>query len=278
MRRALIFAHYDPNGGISPLAEHLLKSAAALASCVVFVSDSILTASAHSIASNISDRVLTRNNYGYDFVSYKLGLEALRELHPGLPFDELIFCNDSVFGPVVDLASWILSAADLPEAAWAATLSYEKCKHMQTYFFAVRPKLFRDPVFWKFWEDVRVLPSKKKIILEYEIGLSKWLAKNNYNIAGMFDIARLSYASLVRELLAVHKWSNINDLKWCLTHARELNPTHYFARRMLKDGHPFIKRDLVRTNPMKLNLSSILGNLAPSWRAALQECGSAAEP
>ncbi|WP_439107106.1 rhamnan synthesis F family protein [Congregibacter sp.] len=43
--------------------------------------------------------VLVCETFGYDFMSYRLGIEQLFLA----AFDELLLCNDSVYGPVYTL-------------------------------------------------------------------------------------------------------------------------------------------------------------------------------
>jgi rhamnosyltransferase len=76
-RRAFVIAHYDSAGRI---ALHLRALAGHLASLgrVVFVSTQLAPHEARALPKAVE--VITRPNEGYDFFSYKRGIEALGDL------------------------------------------------------------------------------------------------------------------------------------------------------------------------------------------------------
>ena len=98
MPRALILAHYDQDGLIDPHVIQALQIYRRLVDRLVVVSTA--ASSLPPAAANLVDDFVTRPNKGYDFCSWKLGLERLLPHHE---FDEIVFCNDSVYGP---LSKW----------------------------------------------------------------------------------------------------------------------------------------------------------------------------
>ena len=95
IKRALIFAHYDRDGVIDPHVQYALQCYREVVNCLIVVSTSA-TALPESIAQHV-DQFISRPNKGYDFCSWKKGMESLGDYRQ---FDEIICCNDSVYGPL----------------------------------------------------------------------------------------------------------------------------------------------------------------------------------
>jgi rhamnosyltransferase len=72
---AFVIAHYHPQGKLAADLFALIRHLSALASRVVLVStclSAVCTAKVRPFA-----QVIARENFGYDFWSYRVGLEAL---------------------------------------------------------------------------------------------------------------------------------------------------------------------------------------------------------
>ena len=100
MARALVFAHYDRDGLFDP---YVIDALHAFRCCMDHVTV-VSTSAQHLPAALVPlvDRFIARQNVGYDFCSWRAGLAALE---PTEQFDEIICANDSVYGPLFDLAS-----------------------------------------------------------------------------------------------------------------------------------------------------------------------------
>ena len=78
INRALIFAHYDRDGVIDPHVQYAIKCYREVVNRLVVVSTSA-TALPGSIAQHV-DHFISRPNKGYDFCSWKEGIEVTRRL------------------------------------------------------------------------------------------------------------------------------------------------------------------------------------------------------
>ncbi|MFN9074132.1 MAG: rhamnan synthesis F family protein, partial [Hyphomonadaceae bacterium] len=77
MNRALIFAHFDKDGLVDPYVIHALTVYRQYFSLVVFVTVSDLSESEVDKLKFLADRVIQRENYGYDFGSWRVGFEGV---------------------------------------------------------------------------------------------------------------------------------------------------------------------------------------------------------
>ena len=91
VRRLCVFAHYDKDGIVDPYVYAYLKALRPFMERIIFVSVSI---SDHFQASEFTDmgvEVITRDNIGHDFMSWKLALSGVNFQE----YDELFQVNDS---------------------------------------------------------------------------------------------------------------------------------------------------------------------------------------
>ena len=118
MKRAILLAHYDRDGIIDPYviaaAEEYRRFADKLV--LVSVSAKVLPPDLYSVV----DEFVPRDNVGYDFGSWRAGLEAIGTVSD---FDEIICVNDSVYGPLFDLAPAITSPRHRDADFWGMTIS-----------------------------------------------------------------------------------------------------------------------------------------------------------
>ncbi len=264
MRRAVIMAHYDQDGLIDPYLEHLLTALREVAEVIYLVSTAELNTDAQARAAGLVDRLILRENVGYDFYSLKIGREALRGDFPDLPFDEIIFCNDSLYGPLVPLPEILRRSEQLSAPVWGLTLGREpsaKTQFLQSYWFALRAELFDHPAIERFWQDLEILPRKREVIYKHEIGFSELLQREKIAYQALFDLRQFSTARIYRYLLSQIPWSRPWPI-W-LRYAmhcrlpRFLIPTHHLAAFLLDRGYPFVKIGLLRDNALQLNLEDV---------------------
>lgn len=171
VKRLCVFAHFDKDNIVDEYVLFYLRDIRKVADRVVFVSASSLNSETISRLKNICDSVIIRKNEGYDFASWQTALksETLKD------FDELILCNDSVYGPLLPLE--LVFGAMRGESCdfWGMTGSHDIAYHIQSYFLVFKKTILDSGVFQKFWESTNIPQSKKEVIKLCEIGLSQTL-------------------------------------------------------------------------------------------------------
>ena len=192
---------------------------------VIFVStaEGLKEESTHTIERYCKD-IIVKKNIGYDFGAWKTGID-----HLGLglnDYEQLILCNDSVYGPLFDLENIFdeMKANDL----WAMTDNYEIEYHLQSYFMVYNKKAFTHRIFQEFWKNIKIYHNKQMLIENNEIGFSQEMMNSG-----------LSYSSYY-----VAKDKNyVNALQY---HWEDLISNHTF---------PFLKKELIKRNPLNLNIN-----------------------
>jgi len=203
--------------------------------------------------------VLIRRNYGYDFGAWREGFEQL-----GLPREDTEFAvmaNDSVYGPLRPVKE-IVDRLDFSQVdAWGCTETWQTRYHLQSYFLAFSRAVLESPAWRRFWAGVRSTPSKTLVIQRYEIGLSQALIRTGFSVRALWpydDLTEDIELPLITEDLPEGTLLDpLRDVR--RAHARHvrtaaafripLNPTSDLWRQLLRAGFPFIKRELLRSNP-----------------------------
>gem|GEM_PF-841805 len=171
VKRLCLFAHFDKDNIVDEYVLFYLRDIRKVADRIVFVSASPLAAETISRLKNICDSVIIRKNEGYDFAGWQTALksETLKD------FDELILCNDSVYGPLLPLERVFGAMREESCDFWGITSSYDIAYHIQSYFLVFKKTVLDSAVFQKFWESTNIPQSKKQVIRLCEIGLSQTL-------------------------------------------------------------------------------------------------------
>lgn len=190
MKRAVIFAHYDKQNIIDDYVVYYLKALREIVDELVFVSccSDLDTGSIGGIVS----KIIVESHKEYDFGSYKRGYLYLKERLN--EFDELIFVNDSCYGPFYSLKN-IFDEMDSKECDfWGITKNnygyrknlsslFVKRPHIQSYFISFKRGVFSLRIFDDFMQSITTQNKKREIISKYEIGLSELLYENDYKSA-----------------------------------------------------------------------------------------------
>jgi rhamnosyltransferase len=111
--------------------------------------------------------------------------------------------------------------------------------HLQSFFIYYNKEAFNHKVFRDFFGNFKIYEDKQTLIDQNEIKFSERLQKTDLNIKAFCSAAEFdSY----------------------------VNITHYYWKELiLKTSYPFIKKELLRDNPMRLDISD--------WREILSEKG-----
>lgn len=199
-----VVAHWDPQGIVDPYVVHMCRALRSLGWKVVLSSHSGLRQSEkESDPAEWADAILYRTCSGYDFTSWKAALHCFPSL---LRCNELILCNDSVFGGIGSYAPMHDAMRDLSCDFWGVTASREILPHVQSYYFVFRQSALQHESFMKFFAAVP-LSDDRDLAISFEVRLALWLSMHGLRpgvyapVAGVPDSCNPSL-DLWRKLLA----------------------------------------------------------------------------
>jgi len=221
-----ILSHYDRDGTIRPDSLRCLRELRTEGfSIVVVCNGGSLRAEAAAAIEALGGLAIPRRNIGLDFGAWRAGLRTL-EL-PRTETRRILLFNDSVYGPLVPLGPLLARMTEDGADLWGLTDSVERGWHLQSYFLLAHASLFRDAAWRGFWPGVVPLPFKRWTVGRYEIGLSRRVIGAGFRVRALF-----SHDTIVPD-------------------GSVANPTLGGWRALLDAGFPFLKRELLRDNPLK---------------------------
>ena len=267
MTRAILLAHYDRDGLIDPYVVAAAREYRRFAHTLVLISVSAETLP-HNV-SEIVDVFIHRENVGYDFGSWKAGLRSLGDTDR---FDEILFVNDSIYGPLFDLTPALNHPTTSQSDLWGMVRSEQHADHIQSWFFAARSKLIRSHSYSDFWNAAGGQRShKNEFIFRQEIGLSTSLRSAGFQIDAIYDSRHKPRAGSEEIRRHLSPWSPLRSLR-LLRKSRPrrapFNASELFYTRLWDSGVPFIKRRIFTDNYYGLDLSQVqadLESLSPEW-------------
>jgi Rhamnan synthesis protein F len=237
-----LFAHYDRNDRLADHVLYYLKALRQAGFDVLVISTAKLNGQDRGRLVSINVDLVLRENAGLDFGSWALGLAHLRDASGRLNIDgRLLLANDSVFGPIGDLAEAIRRLLTLPADVHCMVETIEKVPHMQSWFLIFSPAAYRSSAFQTIFAQNFAAMTKDDVIARGEIALTLGLHSAGFQFAAL---ASNPPQGGVRRLMRA-------------------NPAHFLWQSLLElDGVPFIKVELLRDNPVEVTVDG--------WREAVR--------
>jgi len=257
---AAVVAHYDPQGDV---ADDLLATVRALhtrGARVCLVSTGLNDGAAAALAPWAD--VVRRENTGYDFWSYKVGIDRLRSQRPSGPFERLLLLNSSVW---IDDAERLLQRMDAHRGRLdviSVTLSHEVRPHLQSFWLAFEtPEVLASSAFERWWADLVPLSVREEVIARHELGLSAHFAQAGFRLGALFQPTREQRLRAVLRALenGFLPMPSGDVVSVDVAQADRLNPTMY-AWDALYEELGVLKWELLRRNPHRLNLERLRGD------------------
>jgi lipopolysaccharide biosynthesis protein len=236
-----VLAHWDADGDFAEASAVLLDGLRAAGLDVVVVS----TSSRHeTLVEKLEGRAVaavTRDNIGFDFLSWARGLVLVR--HAGMVDQRLVLINTSMYGPLAPMDGFLDSLWSLPADVLGVTESREFGKHLQSYLLAFRGDVIGSERFAAYWERIRPATNKWGTILAHEQRWARDLAKGGPSAAVLLP----------------------SNLTSC-----DRNPLTFTWRRVVAYGVPLIKRSLFLANPDRIEMKG--------WKEFIAEHASGFDP
>jgi rhamnosyltransferase len=271
-RRAFVIAHYDDAGRVARHLAQLVQHLAGMSNDVVFVSTQLDPAAARALPAGV--QVITRPNVGYDFFSYKRGIEALDLA----AIDALVILNSSFI--CLDPARFTQRFFDRSRPGidvLGITANREIAPHLQSYWISFENRrALESRGFTQWWATMEPVSEKSQVILRYEVGLSRALDESGLKLAAAFSPTPQEKLRVVmRSCEASGRFPTVGPDGTAVIDSRladGLNPTHFFWDSLLEE-FAIVKIELLRRNPFRLDLRRFdaLLDARPEWRALVDD-------
>jgi lipopolysaccharide biosynthesis protein len=242
-RPICFFSTYDSESIVRANVFHYLDELVQAGFNIVFISSSnTISNDDLNKLSNYCIKIINRVNGGYDFYSWKTGLEKYPRFseHTGL-----LLANDSVLGPFFNI-SQILRRLEADDAdILGMTDCYQFHPHLQSYFLYCKKHVINSKEFIRFFAQVEPLEFKMAIIRKYEVGFSR-LLRRRFKLSALYDL---------ETILSRTKYP-ARPKKW-------IEPTFHLWKPLITElEFPFVKKNLVTR--MGISIEEISATLARS--------------
>ncbi len=288
--RFAVVSTFTPAGRPLDAAVELLRNiqSAGVSAIVVDTSPGWLLGSHPEIA-DLASVYVRRANVGWDFSSW-----ITAHTHPELSeivsgASELIWINDSCYGPFAPMSEILEQAAASRCDVWGLASSNQVKPHIQSFFLRFSEKALKAGLIDEFITGYPFPTVKSDIILEGEVRMTE-VAKElglSVGVGYSYEDVVVRYLSTwdarmarLRDDPIVHAFSEVGKLTECyrymyhvylrdaLENGTRRNASHEMWDSMLEMGFPMVKRELVMSNPQNvplLGLEDRLGKVSPTW-------------
>ena len=248
-RELLVLVHHDPDGAVD---DHVLTAVDAYRDAgidvVVITNEADERGRTLLHERDVTVHSRSTNDDLRDFGAWNLVLAHLDKAGTA-DYQRVILANDSAYFPVRRpeqfFAAMRASSADL----WSATDSFSGGRyHLQSYFLALQPRALRviAPELSR-RASARPAPTKLGLIQGFEIGLSQYAASQGLSLAAFASVAGLTEPA---SMMSPPDPRPLSHLAVTVT-----NLTHHFWRYTLEQDLPFLKVELLRDNPLGVDIA-----------------------
>ncbi len=249
-KTAVVAAHFHPQGLLRDDFLALLDELQRSPATVLLVSTRLTSAQRDRLPEGI--RVIVRENHGYDFYSYKVGLDSLGDLRD---FQRVVLMNSSfVCVQRHKLLSGFFERSHEAFDLFGLTESHQKSRHLQSFLLSFGPRCVQSALFRRWWGEVVPIDERQRVIDTYEIGLSRFLQEAGFTLGCAY------HPTHPQKVIALWRSVRRGSLIW---DPKRLNPTHFYWDFLLRE-FGVVKLELVRTDP-----HALLDERSRRWISAL---------
>jgi lipopolysaccharide biosynthesis protein len=257
---AVVLAHFHPHGRLERHLTEFVEFLASRTGRIVFVSTGLRQQGARYLEGRV--RLIVRENVGYDFWSYRVGIDALGDLRS---FRRLWILNSSFL--ILDperLCSRLLDEDHTGDLI-GITMSNEHLPHVQSYSVVFQgARVIQSHAFSSWWSQMVPISDRIQVILRYELGMSRHFGSAGFGLGSAFAVSRREALQALLRSIDARKLrippGGQGTFYLDVSQGFALNATHYCCERLLAELG-IVKLDLVRSNPHKLDLRDLLVEL-----------------
>ena len=187
-KRVAIFASYNKDNKIADHVVYYLKALRKVVGDIIFVSDNEMEKGETEKLSGIVSKAICHRHGTYDFGSYHIGYSWALEHNLLDEAEEMVFVNDSCYGPVFPFENVFDKMDDKPCDFWGLTDSYETAHHLLSFFFVFRRNVFTSMPFHNFVSGFVRQISREYYVDLYEKKFTEFLENNGFKSAVYIDI------------------------------------------------------------------------------------------
>ena len=270
-KRLFLFAGYDKHGVIDDALIMYVRTLNKLGDVVVCM-DSDCPQDELQKLNDITLYAMATRHGEYDFGSYKRAYNWARENLDISSYDFVYMANDSMYGPLFDLAPYLTTLESKNLDAFGMVKNpHKKSPHIQSWFIGMRKSVFMSEWFNDLLQSVKHHDDKGSVTILYEHGFTKRLIENNlswdalyaapgrsiYNRVKYFYkrkmpfIKKLAFSrhggALGRQLLYILNHVSLDIRKGILQNANRVYGNEYISKILTRNPFKIMWRNIKYT-------------------------------
>lgn len=241
-RRICLFAGYDKDGVIQEYVLYYLKALSQIAD-VYYLADCNMPEQELGKLNGIVKKSWSFRHGKYDFGSWQ-ELTQLVGWDEIAKYDQLIFANDSCYGPFFPFEDVFQRMEETGVDFWGLTQSQHIRYHLQSYFLVFNHEVIMNKDFRAFMANIEHKKEFMDIVRSYEIGLTQLLEESGFKPGAAF------FKEGSRKNLALYPNKLLNYYHCPLIKAKCFLPEF----NHLKDWYPSLKQTIQKKTNYDWNL------------------------
>ncbi len=182
-KRLTILVLYDKEGLFDEYVFFLISELRTISERIICVINGEVQAQCQDRLISECDDVIIRENIGFDAGAYKQILLDYLKNEELLQYDELVFCNDTFFGPFVPFKYIFKEMENKVCDYWG--VSFDSCSvfsHIQSYFLVFKKEIILNNVIVEFFSKKKEsdFASFQNVCISFEIDLYRYLSSMGY--------------------------------------------------------------------------------------------------
>lgn len=206
MKRILLFVHYNKKNKLDDRIIYTLKNIRHSFNTVIVISNSNLSNNDMSLLKTVSDKVILRDNVGFDFSAWKDGIDSVG-WSTMKKYDSLTLMNDTCYCPIWPIDKYFDKFdKKINIDFWGASLHKSVTygmpgtndpvpEHIQSYFMTFKRDVINSRAFVKFWGSIEAHADVRKVIRDYEVGMTKTLSDAGFKYDAIVNMRNTVFST-----------------------------------------------------------------------------------
>lgn len=186
--RVILYVIYEKKGILDEWYENLFNEFKRHGSYLICVVNGKLNADSAHLLDKYFNKVIYRENKGYDVTAYKEGI--LHLYRENLLDKELVLCNNSFFAPIYPFDEMFKTMADKEYDFWGITSAAKHGDipyHIQSYFYLFRENVIKSNEFISFFQNMKEIKNYQDAVDSVELKLTNYLIGCGYKAGSYMD-------------------------------------------------------------------------------------------
>lgn len=183
MKRLGIFVFYDKEGFVDLYVDYLLYDLKKCLNKLIIVINGKIDELGYIIFRKYADQIVIRDNKGFDLGAYKEVIEYLHQKKEMEEWDEIVFCNDTFYGPFLPFTQIFDEMEQRSVDFWGLNyVDNSFLSHIQSYFLVFGKNIVINGELLSYMNSIYSdLSEISEIYAVFEVGIFSYLKKQGYS-------------------------------------------------------------------------------------------------